>query len=144
LWIILNRETAHMSYQKEAVKKLIDEVWSQGNLEIVDQLIAPHYTIKHDPGDPWEGKTLDIKTFKERVQMSRHVFPDQKFYIEDLVGEGDKVAVSWRFTGTHQGDIPGLTATNKAVNVSGLTIYYFSNRKMIGHWQVVDRLGLMQ
>lgn len=64
---------------KEAVVKLIDEVWSKGNLQIVDQLIAPQYTIRHDPGDQWEGKTLDLATFKERVKMSRHVFPDQKF-----------------------------------------------------------------
>lgn len=132
-----------MSYQKEAVKKLIDEVWSQGNLEIVDQLIAQQYIIKHDPGDSWDGKTLDLATFKERIQMSHRVFPDQKFYIEDLICEEDKVAVSWRFTGTHKCDIPGLAATNKNVNVSGMTIYYFSNGKIVGHWQVVDRLGFL-
>jgi len=85
-------EKQHMSIQKnkKAVVTLIEEVWSKGNLQIVDQLIAPQYTIRYDPGDPWEGKTLDLTTFKERVKMSRHVFPDQRFYIEDLVGEGDK------------------------------------------------------
>lgn len=129
---------------KEAVVTLIEEVWSKGNLQIVDQLIAPQYTIRHDPGDPWEGKTLDLATFKERVQLSHHVFPDQKFYIEDLVGEGDKIAVSWRFTGTQKGNIPRLPTTNKIANVSGLTIYYFSNGKIIGHWQVVDRLGFLE
>ena len=128
---------------KEAVVRLIEEVWSKGNLQIVDQLIAPQYTIRHDPGDQWEGKTLDLATFKERVKMSRQVFPDQKFYIEDLVCEGDKVSISWRFTGTQKGNIPGLPVTNKTVTVSGLTIYYFSNGKMIGHWQVVDRLGFL-
>src|SRR3990167_1509405 len=86
-------EKQHMSIQKnkKMVVTLIEEVWSKGNLQIVDQLIAPQYTIRHDPGDPWEGKTFDLATFKERVKMSRHVFPDQRFYIEDLVGEGNKV-----------------------------------------------------
>ncbi len=55
-----------------------------------------------------------------------------------------KVTVSWRFTGTQKGNIPGLPTTNKAVNVSGLTIYYFSNGKIIGHWQVVDRFGFLE
>jgi len=139
-------ETQNMSTQKnkEAVITLLDEVWSKDNLQIVDQLIAPQYTIRHDPGDPWDGKTLDLTTFKERVKLSHHVFPDQKFYIEDLVGEGDQVAVSWRFTGTHKGSIPGLPTTNKKVNVSGLTIYYFKDGKIIGHWQVVDRLGFVE
>ncbi len=129
---------------KEMVKKLLDEVWSKGNLKIVEQLIAPQYTIQHDPGDPWEGKTFDLATFKERVKHSRTVFPDQKFYIDDILSEDDRVAISWHFTGTQKGDIPGLHTTNKKVTVSGLTIYYFADGKITGHWQVVDRLGFVQ
>lgn len=129
---------------KEAVINLIDEVWSKGNFQIVDRLIAPKYTIRHDPGDKWENKTIDLVTYKARVKMSRDVFPDQKFYIEDLVCSGNKITVSWRFTGTQEGKIPGLPVTNKRVNVSGMTIYYFSKGKIIGHWQVVDRLGFFQ
>lgn len=128
---------------KNAIVKLIEEVWSKGNLEIVDQLVAPQYTIKHDPGDPWEGKTIDLPTFKARVQMSRHIFPDQKFYIEDLICDDDKVAVSWSFTGTQKESLPQLPATNKTVKISGLTIYYLLNGKITGHWQVFDRLGLL-
>lgn len=132
------------SKNKEVVIRLINEVWSKGNLQIVDQLIAPQYTIRHDPGDPWDWKILDLATFKKRVMLSRSVFPNQKFYIQDLVCDGNKIAVSWRFTGTQKGSIPGLPVTNKTVNVSGITIYYFSNGKIIGHWQVVDRLGFLQ
>ena len=43
--------------KKQAVVLLLDEVWSKGNLQIADQLISPQYTIRHDPGDQWEGKT---------------------------------------------------------------------------------------
>jgi steroid delta-isomerase-like uncharacterized protein len=128
---------------KEAVVRLIEEVWNKGNFQIVDELIAPQYTIRHDPGDPWEGQTINLATFKDRVKMSRDVLPDQKFSIEDLVAEDNKVAISWKFTGTQKGDLPGLPATNKKVNISGLTIYYFSNDKMIGHWQVIDKLNLL-
>jgi steroid delta-isomerase-like uncharacterized protein len=131
------------SKNKDAVVRLIEEVWNKGNFQIVDQLIAPQYKVRHDPGDPWEGQTLDLTTYKERVKMSRDVLPDQKFFIEDMVGEGNKVAVSWTFTGTQKGDLPGVPATNKKVNVSGLTIYYFSQGKMIGHWQVLDKLSLL-
>lgn len=128
----------------EAVIKLIDEVWNKGNFQIVDQLIAPKYIIRHDPGDQWENKTIDLATYKNRVKMSRDVLPDQKFHIEDLVCQNDKVAVSWKFTGTQKGDLPGLPATNKTVSISGLTIYYFSEEKIIGHWQVIDKLNLFR
>lgn len=129
---------------KEAVIKLIDEVWNKKNFSIVDQLIAPQYTIRHDPGDQWEGKTIDLVTYKRRVKTSSDILPDQHFFIEDLVCQGDKVVISWRFTGTQKGKIPGLPVTNKKVSVSGMTIYYFSDGKIIGHWQVVDRLGFLQ
>lgn len=128
---------------KTAVMKLLDEVWSKGNLAIVDELIAPQYTIHHDPGDQWEGKAIDLATYKERVKQSRTVFPDQRFYIDDIMSEDSKVAIGWHFTGTHQGNIPGLPASNKKVTVYGLTIYYFANGKITGHWQIVDRLGFI-
>lgn len=127
---------------KEVIIKLI-EAWNQGNLDILEELVAPQYTLRHDPGDQWEGQTIDLATYKDRITMSRQALPDQKFYIEDLVAEDDKVAVSWRFTGTQTGDIPGLPATNKTVSISGLTIYYFSAGKVIGHWQILDKLNLL-
>lgn len=129
---------------KEVVLLLIDQIWNKGDFENLDQLIAPEYTIRHDPGDPWEGQTIDPATFKERVLISRSVLPDQKFHIEDIVSEDNKVAISWKFTGTQTGDHPQLPATNKAVNISGLTIYYLSNGKITGHWQVLDKLRLFE
>jgi steroid delta-isomerase-like uncharacterized protein len=134
-----------MSLQKnkELLKRLFEEVWNQGKLDVADELIAPEYTIKHDPGDAWEGKTIDHATYKERINMSRQVLPDQQFVIEEMVAEDGKVAVSWRFTGTQTGNLPAMPATNRKVNISGLTIYYFENDKITGHWQVFDKLGLL-
>lgn len=141
---IANSKQNSCEKNKTVVIRLIDEVWSKGNLEVVDQLVAPQYTIRHDPGDAWDGKTLDIATYKKRVTLSRSIFPDQVFHIHDVICNKDKIAISWDFTGTHEGKIPGLPTTNKQVTVSGLTIYYFSNHKIVGHWQVVDRLGFFE
>lgn len=129
---------------KAAVVRLIEEVWSEGNLQVADELLAPAYVIHHDPGDPWESKTLSLESFKERVLHARAVFPDLRFRILELIAEGDKVAVSWIFRGTHAGRLPGIPASGTQVDVSGLTIYYFNGNKIAGHWQEIDRVGLMQ
>ena len=116
--------------------------WSRG---CRDELVAPSYRIEHDPGDPWEGKVLNLDTFKKRVVHSRAVFPDQSFHIKSLLEDNGQVAVSWFFNGTHKGDLPGLPGTNNPVNVSGLTIYYFDiDGKITGHWQIIDRLGFLK
>lgn len=56
---------------KELLTQFIDEVWNAGNAEAADRYIAPAYTIHHDPGDPWEKKTLDLARYKERARLSR-------------------------------------------------------------------------
>jgi steroid delta-isomerase-like uncharacterized protein len=129
---------------KTILHEFMDEVWNKGNLDAADKLIASPYVIHHDPGDQWEGQNLDLSTFKKRVLYSRQTLPDLHFAVQEIVGEGNKIVMSWNLEGTHRGDIPGLPATGKRVKVSGLTIYYFTNGKITGHWQVIDRLGFKQ
>lgn len=144
-----NTQTLERSHKvtennKAILREFMEEVWNKGNLEAAGKFISPPYVIHHDPGDQWEGQSLDLPTFKKRVLYSRQTFPDLHFAIQEIVGEGDRVAISWYLEGTHRGDIPGLPATGKKVKVPGLTIYSFSNGKITGHWQVIDRLGFMQ
>jgi steroid delta-isomerase-like uncharacterized protein len=129
---------------KERLTRLLHEVWSQGNLEAVDQYIAPKYTIRHDPGDPWEHQTLDLAGYKERVRLSRGPFPDQRFDIQEIFEDGNAVVVTWLWSATHVGDIPGFPATGKRIHMSGITVYYFDGERFTGHWQMKDALGVFQ
>ena len=129
---------------KETVVRFLDEVWSRGNIEAVGAYLAPRYTIHHDPGDPWHGRTLDVEGFKDRVRQSRAPFPDQRFTIQELIAEGDRVAVTWSWAGTHRQDIPGSPASGKHITMSGITVYSFDGSRICGHWQVTDRLGVYQ
>ena len=99
---------------------------------------------EHDPGDPWDKRELDLAGYKERVTLSRAPFPDQVFTIQELVGEGQKVVVSWLWSATHKGDIPGFPATGRRINMSGMTVYSFEEGRLTGHWQITDRLGVFQ
>jgi steroid delta-isomerase-like uncharacterized protein len=132
------------SNAKEILTQFTREVWSEGNIDASDQYIAPKYTIFHDPGDPWEGRELDLAGFKERVKISRAAFPDQVFDIQGLFADGHAVVMTWLWSGTHRGDIPGFPATGKTIKMSGATVYYFDGDRLSGHWQITDRLGVYQ
>ncbi len=133
-----------MKEQKETLRRFFQEVWNEGNEDAVDVYLAETYTIFHDPGDAWHGKTLDRDGFKERLRISRAPFPDQCFDIVEMVAEPNRVVASWFWKGTHKGDLPGFPATGKTISMSGLTIYNFKDGRITGHWQVTDRLGVFQ
>ena len=82
--------------------------------------------------------------FLNSTQSSPCLEPQILLLVQELIGEGDEVAVAWLWTGTHDGDMPGFPATGNVVSMSGLTIYYFEGDRVSGHWQVTDRLGVFQ
>ena len=128
---------------RNKLSMFLEQVWNEGNLDLVDELIAPQYTIHHDPGDPWDGQSLDHAAFKERVLYSRNAFPDLHFAVQEYVPAEEMVAVSWYLSGTHEGNLAEIPATGKKINLSGITIYYFSNGRITGHWQVIDQLAFL-
>lgn len=131
-----------ISPRKALLIDFLDRVWSQGDPAAVDEFLADTYTIHNDPGDPWEGKVLSKEGFKDRLVRSRAVAPDQAFIPLEMIEEGDRVAVSWRWRGTHLGDLPNLPATGRSIMMTGLTIYSFSGERLTGHWQLADRMGV--
>jgi predicted ester cyclase len=129
---------------KASVTRLLQEVWSLGDVSAVSDLIAERYTVFHDPGDPWDGQTLDRAGYVARVLQSRAPFPDQAFSICELLEDKDKVAVTWRWKGVHRLPVAGIAATNRLVHMTGATVYSFEGPSIIGHWQVTDRLGVFR
>jgi predicted ester cyclase len=130
---------------KQTLEQFIHEVWDEGDTEAVARYLAPLYTIHHDPGDPWERQVLDLDGYITRLRLSRAPFPDQKFAIQRLCAEGDAVNMTWLWSGTHLGDIPGFAATGEVIRMSGATTYFFTpGRRVTGHWQITDRLGVWQ
>jgi predicted SnoaL-like aldol condensation-catalyzing enzyme len=111
---------------KALVRRLIEEVWNQGNLAIFDELYAPDF-IFHDPGLP------QIRTREEDKQWIVGVlktFPDFHITIDDLIAEGDQVVVRLTGRGTNTGDILAPSphpATGKQVNITGIAIARISN-----------------
>ncbi len=127
---------------KELLTQFLEEVWNAGNVDLSDQYVAPRYTIHHDPGDPWERQELDLAGFKERVRLSRALFPDQSVAIQDVLAEADRVMITWLWSATHRADILGFPATGNTVRMSGAIVYFVNGGRLAGHWQITDRLGV--
>jgi predicted ester cyclase len=127
------------------LRAFIEEVWNRGDVAAADRFVAARYTLRHDPGDPWDGQTLDLEGFKARVRASRAPCPEQRFALEGCWARDDAVVIAWRWTGVHAGELAGWAPTGRALTMSGLTAYFFDeDDRLTGHWQVVDRLGVLR
>jgi steroid delta-isomerase-like uncharacterized protein len=131
--------------RKPRLLAFLRDVWDKGDAEAVALYLAPTYTIHHDPGDPWDGKVLDIPGFRDRLIRSRAAFPDQSFDVQRMFADDDAVVATWLWKGTHLGDLPGFPASGRVIRMSGATAYFFDDKdRLTGHWQITDRLGVYQ
>lgn len=74
---------------KTIVRRFFDEVVSNGNLRVVDELCSPAYRVHATLSGP---DAIDLDQMKELVSSFRSSFPDARITIEDIVAEGDLVA----------------------------------------------------
>lgn len=126
---------------KHVVKRLFDELWNQGNLSVADELFAPNYT-HHDPATPDLGRGPESE--RKRVNLYRGAFPDLRLHVEHIISEGDTVMVRWYCSATHKGELNGIAATGKRIDITGISVARLSNGKIAEGWVQWDALGMMQ
>src|SRR5688572_5869471 len=124
---------------KALMRRVFEEVFNQGRMDVVDQLTASEFVV-HRGGQSLRGREPN----KAYVSALRRGFPDLKFTIEELVAEGDLVVTRWSASGTHEGTFQGVPPTGRRFNVSGIDIDRVEGGKAVECWAVMDELGLMQ
>ena len=129
-----------MADYKEMAERWYGEVVSGGKTELIDELCAPDF-VDHDP---LPGTSADLAGIKEFVAQIRAAFPDLQVSVDDLIGEGDRLAVRSTMRGTHEGDFMGIPATGKKVEVSNYDFVRFENDQAAEHWGVIDSAALME
>jgi predicted ester cyclase len=89
-------------------------------------------------------KYVTDEHLKEHIAMFETSFPRYVVVAEDMIAEGDKVAVRARFQGVHKGELMGLPATGKGVDVPFQIIYQIAQGKIAQHWMSFDQMNLMK
>ena len=64
--------------------------------------------------------------------------------IENMVAEGDKVAVRFTVSGTHKGEFMGIPATGRQFTIMEIRIYRIAAGRIVEHWGLLDQTELLQ
>ena len=108
--------------------------------DVVDDYFAPEFVSHNNP----PGFPPGVEGVKRFFSMFRDAFPDVEVEIDEIVVEGDRVAVATTFTGTHQGELMGVGPTGRRVSVTGIDIVRVADGKIVEHRGLTDIVGLMR
>ena len=126
----------------EASRRLLEESFNEGKLDLIDQLVAPD-AVNHDPATPPRMRQLrGPEVVKRTVSMYRAAFPDVRIIVDDVIAADDKVVLRWHSEGTHRGGLEGLAPTGAHASVTGIGIDRWKDGKIVEAWVEWDNLGL--
>ncbi len=128
-----------MSEENKAIfRRFCEEFWFKGKLDVADELLAPDF-VYHGP-DAEEPR--DREGYKQDVMEYISSCIDIQVTVEDIVAEGDKVAVRYTWSGIHTGGLWGAPPTDKRLTTRPIAILRIANGKIVEEWDAYDSLDL--
>jgi len=131
--------TPDLEANKAVARQFIDEVFVHGNPEAVDRLAAedfrPHTFGPLPPGrEPLKGAMAHVADGIE----------DPDFEIEDVIAEGDRVAIRLTSSATHTGTFMGVPASGNRYSIEEIHIFRIRDAQVTEHWHAFDKAALME
>ena len=103
--------------------------------DLVDRFVAEDY-LNHNPSVA-DGREANRQFWTEFFAA----LPDLSATMEDLVISGDRVVGRFVYRGTQTGELMGIPASGKAVEMRSIDIWRIQDGMFVEHW---DELNLMQ
>ena len=125
---------------KRIVRRFIDEFQTAGDERAAEELLAADFVDR----TPFPGFPADREGVKSLFAMLRKAFPDLRAEVYAQVAEGDLVATRKTLRGSHTGEVLGAAPTGRRIAFDVIEVVRVEKGRITEHWNVVDRLGLMQ
>ena len=104
---------ANESRNIEVVELQQSEIWSKGNLDLIETIYSEDF-IGHFPAGTVRGHA----GIRSSVEAHRTSFPDWTEAIDDIIADGDRVVTRFTSRGTNLGEFMGKPATGNRVEIS--------------------------
>jgi steroid delta-isomerase-like uncharacterized protein len=107
------------------------DIFQQGNLAAVDQLISPDF-VWHAPAAPPEWAQGPEGVRRAATEL-RAAYPDMDFNHDDTLAERDRVMIRWTMYATHNGPLMDIPATGKRVTVTGIDVFRIAGGQIVNY-----------
>jgi steroid delta-isomerase-like uncharacterized protein len=127
---------ASTDHNKALVRRIVDEMFNRGNLEVAPEIFAADFVDRGH--EQVAGKTDGPHGFAQFVRTVRAALPDLNANIQNIIAEGDYVAMWNTATATHRGELFGMPPSGKRINMRDFHFFRFANGKIVEHWNSVS------
>jgi steroid delta-isomerase-like uncharacterized protein len=124
---------------KEIARQFIQRVFVEADPSAVDELAAPDFA-PHSWGRMPPGRE-SLKAAQGRVTQG---LSDVSMAVEDVIAEGDRVAVRLTAHGRHEGEFMGMPGSDREYTISEIHIFRIVDGQVAEHWRDADMLGMMR
>lgn len=100
--------------------------------------------LRKDKSPATLDKYINDEQLVQHIEMFESALPGYWIEAEDLIAEGDRVAMRGIVHGVHNGSLMGIPPTGKAIRISGFLIYRIADNKIVEHWMLADMPALLQ
>lgn len=124
---------------RSLVRRWYEDFINGHDVSVLDDLVSPDFQSHVLSGAPGRGRD-ELKVIDGALLAA---VPDLRVTIEDMVAEGDRVAVRYSARGTHLGDDLGVPATGKTLANTGMDHFRIAGAKIAERWAELDYTGML-
>ncbi len=128
---------------KQLVKRALEEIYGQGNLELADELVHPDFVDLDLYGAHPEGP-IGPENVKQTVRRLWAAFGELRFETHEAIAEGDNVVQRVTMSGRHSGPLMGAEPTGREFAVQHVYGWRIADGLIVEHWGSRDDLGLLR
>jgi predicted ester cyclase len=122
---------------KALVQRFIEQVFVGGDRDAVDALVTPDF-VSH--GLPGSGPDV----MKGAIERTSKGLSGASMDVQDIIGEGDRVAVRMMSSATQTGELMGMPPSGKTYTIEELHEFRVADGRIAEHWHQMDSMGMMK
>jgi predicted ester cyclase len=110
-----------------AIRSMVKEVFLARDPDALEKYDAPEL----------------LEESRQHTEQLLGAFSELEITVDDIFGQGDRVAGRFTISGHHTGEFAGAAPTNRRITWTSIRIYRFEDGKVAQSWAMQDRLGLL-
>jgi steroid delta-isomerase-like uncharacterized protein len=122
---------------KAIARRFIEEIFVRRDPAAVDELVAVDFT-PHD----WGGVAKGRQAMRGAIQRTSAGLSEVQMRIEDMIAEGDRVAIRLTSSARQTGTFMGMPPTGNRYEIPEIHIIKIRDGQVTDHWHQLDAMGM--